>query len=267
MEIPKDGYLGQYIEPPRAEGEKRPTDIIPDQPIIEGLPTVDYREEKEIEFEASGTSLSLSFSELPENFVAKRVNSLQRTIEMTTGDEQTLAKKILNFYLTTAYSIDEFTIKKGEDALDLSEIKKEFPFARIIVNPKKTTDVNVRELSGTILISGDITRLETILGLLHEMGHLSDKTEMNWFAMRRYTQGERISVREAKQILRYERNAWAFAIRKIKPFLDKDTKEQVIHFMHEDALKSHSEQIREQIAPGWRLFVTHVIEYFSDIED
>lgn len=56
--------------------------------------------------------------------------------------------------------------------------------------------------------------------------------------------GEQLNKQTLETVLRLERNAWAFVFKKISPFLDKKTLENLHTYVHQYALQNYSQAIR-----------------------
>lgn len=114
-----------------------------------------------------------------------------------------------------------------------------------------------------------IDRKIFILALLHEAGHvrqyegLSDKDksayEKAWFNLREASsKGVEVNGEDAARVLMWERGAWAFALKKIKPFLDSEDTEDnftlklsdIKSYIHNDALGGYNAEIADVIEKG-----------------
>lgn len=128
----------------------------------------------------------------------------------------------------------------------------------VYISPDRTDDSwnSVCDFNNKrIIVGGDITKPEYILHLLHEAGHaqISESTnrdqdfqsEKNW---RKVADQSAI----AKKLLE-ERDSHAFALKKIKPFVDKEQtgnfsilKGDCLTLMHKWALESYATAAKEQ---------------------
>lgn len=91
------------------------------------------------------------------------------------------------------------------------------------------------------------------------MGHCKDYESItDEFEKRDFDSGHKALRRERQvsaglleSVLRRERNAWAYALKKIKPFLGKKiSREDVQKYIHEYALASYSRGVRKKIEEG-----------------
>ena len=149
------------------------------------------------------------------------------------------------------------TDKSGNVVFD---IKKELPgyiiFFHIIDEGQKQSSANPE--AKYIIIRGDISTPATILGLLHEIGHCKEYEESDEFEKRTFDRyhkalriGGSLSAETLAKVLKRERDAWAYALRKIRPILGKTiTKDDVLTYIHGYALLSYSETIRRKIEEG-----------------
>lgn len=266
MEIRPGEYLAKHIENP--QDEESEVENLPDHSIVEGASIDYYRNQRELNYEKGDSSLEIAFTEVPPDIIIDYIHDLQRS-SLTAGEEEKkLIDELINFYYTPPiYTIDKYRLRKGEHALDLDdqELKKEIPNLKITFNPRKKIDVFNSGEKGRIMASGDITKVGTIIGILHEIGHLVNPKGDDIAARRRYAKRENVTQRESSGILESERNAWAFALEKIKPFLDQNSRDCVISSMHSMFLQTYSDNLRKQIAPDWMLFIAHAKEYLEDI--
>jgi hypothetical protein len=155
------------------------------------------------------------------------------------------------------------TDKSGNVVFD---IKKELPgyiiFFHIIDN-KQNQDKEQKQSSANpearyIIIRGDISTPATILALLHETGHCKEYEESDEFEKRTFDRyhkelriGGSLSAETLAKVLKRERDAWAYALRKIRPILGKTIpKDNVLTYIHGYALLSYSEEIRRKIEEG-----------------
>lgn len=124
----------------------------------------------------------------------------------------------------------------------------------------------------------------TILGIVHELGHCVSYQELkkkdpekaqeqtlnlldyHFFARPGLISDKKILRQIFKTILKEERIAWAFALKKIKPLLTSDifTKENVLKYIHNYALKTYSDLFRLKL--GDQDIARSRSEFFSSLE-
>lgn len=102
---------------------------------------------------------------------------------------------------------------------------------------------------GLVTIEGNPFDLSTILSFLHEIGHRDDDKGEISTARRRLNRGYYLNQQEASQILLEERNAWAFALKTLRPFITDKNRCYIRDYVHKYALKSYSDNTL--IAPDW----------------
>ncbi|OQB05698.1 MAG: hypothetical protein BWY19_00831 [bacterium ADurb.Bin212] len=266
MEPVPGGYLSRHLEPEEhesADASNSEDDYGLNHPLFDGVET-DYRKEQGFIFEKDGQSIEaqyLPFSRDETDRMLLRLRSARNEVDSPNLVE--LIEKMIKFYSTGAYNLEKLKIQKDENILDIGGLAESVG-ASIVFNPDIECEVDSIEPSGRILSSGDIANLSTVVKILHELGHLERSGEESVGARRRYLKRESITESEAEYILRSERDAWAFALTKIKPFLGKDQRGAVLNFIHRHSLSYYSDNIRKQIAPKWRLILPHLLESFSE---
>lgn len=106
-----------------------------------------------------------------------------------------------------------------------------------------------------VLLSESPNIPATVASLFHEAGHADDfkkRPEIipssERFESIVWKEGtEKLTKQEAKEFLRYERNAWAFALKKLKPFIGGTgpfPKQPLLYFIHAYSLHTKSQAIR-----------------------
>lgn len=107
--------------------------------------------------------------------------------------------------------------------------------------------------SGLVLITGDLTVPETIITLLHELGHGYDfwrqhpeESEADFLARSRYYASKmsgkpQMTRQQAGLILRSERVAWAYTVKKMRQLFPKLVKRKILRkIIHQRDLHSYS---------------------------
>ena len=125
-----------------------------------------------------------------------------------------------------------------------------------------------------IVLNGDIRIPETILALLHEIGHIhaDPKKQEDSFAPEPNQDRRTINADDLARKLLNERDAWAYALKKIKPFFykgeDQDKairKEDVIAYAKDKCLQSYNKWASKLIDE--RYSAHHfAMDYFDDID-
>jgi len=170
MEIQPNSYLGRHLEAAQGDGEEKKY-AFPDRPIIDGL-SIDYSLQKNLIYKNGDSTIELSFSEYPYSLAMGKISKLQQARQNTDSKpEKDRIDKLIKLYNPPAYVIDEYKIRKGNNTLDFHELKSNIPDVKIIFNPKEKTDAFINLKTDEILVSGDITKVNTLLAILHEFGH------------------------------------------------------------------------------------------------
>lgn len=154
----------------------------------------------------------------------------------------------------------EFTNKAG-GSLKLADIvPKDW---KIVFNYKRDVcdGASADRSSKLILINGDISVVDGLLAMLHEVGHaqmldaMADK-ELETYDKEREKfhravfKNEKLEKEILDKVILDERNAWARALKMLKPFIRTGIirKEEVANHIHKVALKSYSEAISKLIS-------------------
>ncbi|MFH1225927.1 MAG: hypothetical protein V1684_01405 [bacterium] len=116
----------------------------------------------------------------------------------------------------------------------------------------------------TIIMSYDITTPEGIIVLCHEAGHANIFEKMTEEERKSYLKDREkfqtsfsyklgpISNKVVDNIVKNERNAWAYAMRKLKPLLKSSIIKQddIKNYIHHESLKTYSDATRSLIENG-----------------
>ena len=247
-------YLDKYLEPRQEETGH------PDIPFFDdgfewkfsGSDEVVSHTDGELELTFDCQHLDDDFvGELRQLFLAKRVHI-----------EPKEAEKYANFFTPPMFVLRDMKIaREGEDG-------QEFNLKNYLAQPKQIEDsgvlvfVNPADISGdsevvnellgkkVIFLSGNLCKLDTLLTLFHELGHEQTRSD-NTEASVDYHRGRPISKEEGREVLEEERDAWASALRVLRPYIKKESFEKVDKFVHDRALTNHSNHLRSQISPDW----------------
>jgi len=135
-----------------------------------------------------------------------------------------------------------------------------------IDSDKNKEPIQTADFEKKICLSrGDLAQPRIILGLLHEIGHCLDCENMEEFFDRnqygrdhvlfeeyRDDSNQKMPAASLERMLRAERNAWSFALRKIRPFFDEETfnKRDVLAYIHGRTLASYSQGMRKKMKHG-----------------
>ncbi|OGD67549.1 hypothetical protein A3F08_00775 [Candidatus Berkelbacteria bacterium RIFCSPHIGHO2_12_FULL_36_9] len=173
--------------------------------------------------------------------------------------------KLRDFLSDGLIEITDLTISRPEsrDLVNIRDfLSKEFI---ILCNTKLEDQKDEKEILSSsasrdlMILVGNPTDLDCLLTLFHEIGHSQQRkgySEIN----ERYNKKFPLNRQEVAKILENERNAWAFALKSLKPFLGKDDREYALHQTHNDSLQSHSNSLRSMTAPYWAVWLMKYIE-------
>lgn len=246
MSIEKRGYLESHLEKDKTLEKSRTEPYETQQRLSEPFGAVDYMDEDEVTLKKNNLELSFSYTSLtpediaslnPTDVKGRKINDVDfRCLDnlIITGKDNSMAINIKEI-LSPSYKIIFMTHNKKPSLGGLIDVKFK-----------------------TIYIWGDFTNLENIISLLHEIGHSVDFENLNQSDKNNFIDAyeKKLYYKPTKkgleEVLRRERNAWAFAVKKIKPMLSEDsiTKEDIMNFIHNEALSNYSGIIRKQIEGG-----------------
>jgi hypothetical protein len=198
-------------------------------------------DENNMTYENENLSVSLSY-ESSEKYFNEFGNSSQASL--FTGENPQIN-------LEDFWRLTKFTLSSGGVIYDINEEEKS-----PIVLFRKSSKIN--DISGGAYIYANIVEIgsepsspQAILTLMHELGHINDEeqiqeddTEISDIELRAIFAGAptlEMDRDKSAIILRQERHAWAYALKKIKPFLGSmNIKEDgVKKLVHDFALGLH----------------------------
>lgn len=210
--------------------------------------TTDYDYEKpkgSFRAQLGGTSISLDYSK----------PQFDKTVEEVLEDyKKEFSEDIINLYKTTR-KIDNFVVENKEGCFDLSSA---FPGCNVYFNMGEKFSkawISILDIDNKAIFlgRGDPWTPEGFIILLHEVGHYKDYLRSNPLERHAKTISSSLinerqgSEFDAERFLQDERNAWAFALKDLKPF----TKDLDIYLddlgkeIHGFCLKSYSDAIKE----------------------
>lgn len=128
------------------------------------------------------------------------------------------------------------------------------PDYRIFFKPEgDSSDAQADAINRQIIINGPLNSPNSLLALLHEIGHTQDM-KARGMDHEEYTAGrsafnELPSAEDMAHIMTTERNAWAFALKQVRPFLNENdprfNRQTVLNVIHNYYLNSYSEKARK----------------------
>jgi hypothetical protein len=215
---------------------------------------------KKVHYKKEGT-IKIITEEFRLEFSYRQVSPESDLNDMIKMDYETFYNAIIiESKLTEWRVLTDFRITDKSGKVVFFDIKQELPGYIIFFH---ITDEEQRQSSANpkakyIIIRGDISKPATILGLLHEIGHCKEYEGLDEFGKKTFHSyhkalriGGSLSAETLAKVLKRERDAWAYALRKIRPILGKTiTKDDVLTYIHGYALLSYSEAIRRKIEEG-----------------
>ena len=208
------------------------------EPLMEkfSVPVFDNNllvESNKLKVEKDGLKISASFQELSKEFSVK-------DREVFKG----LDENIQNLYLAMEspedyFELTNFILENENSKLDLFEIAS------------KDTKIYFRFRNfNTIISRSGINSFGSMFSVLHEIGHTVDVEgtvgRLEFSHSKNPNDQVKLTDQQKELILRNERNAWSFALKKIRPFI-KDfnvNMDDVDKFIHEVALYGYSDLIK-----------------------
>jgi|GEM_PF-4197396 len=162
-----------------------------------------------------------------------------------------------NINLDTLREITTWTLTREDNGatLSLSDILPEgYRVFFSTVAQDGSSYVVMDESGGTVVLNAEITKPEMIIHLLHEAGHVHEKTdEMRFSPTNNPDVSSKVYKGDLAVKLLSERNAWAYALRRLKPFVDQEPtsgfsiqKNDVLTLANNWALKSYQDSIKDE---------------------
>jgi len=251
--LSSNDYLNKYLEPKK---EELPNSDIPF-----------FRDNFEWAYSGTDEVMSHNDGELSLSFDCQHleddfVEQLKQLMIAKQSREPKNAEKYARFFTPPMFILRDLQIAKSGGDNQMFGLKDylatpgtiEDSGVLVFVNPADIdvdTDV-INELLGkkVIFLSGNPSNLSTLLTLFHELGHEQTR-DKNSEEMVGYHRGRPISKDEGRAVLEEERDAWAFALQTLRPYIRKESYEEVNKFIHDYALTNHSNHLRGQISPEW----------------
>lgn len=181
--------------------------------------------------------------------------------------KSTLPEQLLRtFGSSESLELEDLSIARGTQSLRLSEIMEEPPTVFLATDSERATAshagpaVSEDYPSGCVVINHLSSPID-ILVLFHELGHnnIWQKSERGkryraQDIRSRLKNGE-IDYRTAESILKSERDAWAFALKMLRPFFNNRADEggmmsvsEARHFIHDLMLSSYTRKLERELS-------------------
>lgn len=236
----------------------------------EGSETIQDKEylEKHLEDfdkEEARTQMELEDVDVSENeyqkdgVIESQIGDTRVTLEYYMSSLPKELKKYHKDQLT--YSVSRLTLQNQVAMLDVLDTVDAPPEIFFIPADGNTSSRRYFE-QNVIVVGGDLLNPYGIITLLHEIGHTiagsngSMVESENLYDARNniFLRGKIQNESEGRLILENERNAWAFALSKLRPFLVSQNKAEpmlninlVKSYVHDLCLASYSEVIRRSL--------------------
>ncbi|MEI6498632.1 MAG: hypothetical protein WCO23_01590 [bacterium] len=162
------------------------------------------------------------------------------------------------FYLIDTLTIGDQNENKKIDLL--SELPPEY-FIFFIDTERPGSSARINSDDKYIETAGDLTKISTQLALLHEIGHSLSLVDKKIMMKHYYRQG--LDINEMAAAYKEERDAWAYALRKVKPILkyNNEATKQTLEMVH-SCLSTHYQSLIKHEVPRQDF----VAKLFSDIK-
>ncbi len=243
-EAPK--YIDKKIEPPNSEEEQERVDALINR-IETPLFQPEYKDSGEISFEKDGLAFSFAYSSLPQHLLNLDIKDFRKLKK----DEYKLVGA-MNFKPENFRRVETFLVTTPNETLDV--FKATLPNTNIYIN------TNMGKLNSlqpaffyspinSVILNINPFSIGAIVVLFHEIGHQHDPSERRDIVFIPKHPGD--NVRETDEYLTVklesERNAWAFALKKLKHILPalNLTESELNDIIHKFALHSYSKETRE----------------------
>ncbi len=242
-------YLDQHLEPKTEKSKEASRPFFQDGyiGIYEGDGRIEHNDEK--------SSFSLDYEQVDEGFK-------NRILEFTRkeGVDSKKAEQTKAFLASPTFLLRNLNITSGKDPeenLVLGDILPPNHKTYIFFNPTETNlpssiGEDVEAQASIIWLGENPTNLEGLLALFHEIGHLHEsRKEEALDVIKKIGDRQILTQTEAAILLHSERDAWSFALAKLRPFLNKEAREFALATIHQTALQSYSDTIRSETFPHW----------------
>jgi hypothetical protein len=198
--------------------------------------------------------------------------------------KESFASNFKRFFGSDYYKLENLVLSKKqipEKQIDLKEILPEN--VEVIINP---VNINYKErpcnevmnfrnnagdiVKALIFIEGQPNDLGTVLRLMHEIGHVYDrKSRDDHDAQSGYKELSKIfsfmTEKEAAAVLLCERNAWAFALKILKPLINNENRQLILDIVHKEALGRYTSNLRLRVPSIWfRSLVSSIDNLLKD---
>ncbi|MEI6296743.1 MAG: ImmA/IrrE family metallo-endopeptidase [bacterium] len=247
---------------------EKPSDVLSNEKTKEvlsrlstSLGKIEYKDDDTVEISNENFKLSFSYSSLNKYSSFKnskdceQLNRKDKELLQNILYEPRHFRKLENLTLQTGDSLlelkklypENFEVFFSPDSFIKSYLLKKYPEKHISVDEPSFLGFAQDGKYKIVTLDGDMSRLGNLLTILHEIGHFISHDDPEYRKNKEQQNKNTEEWLAAK--LKDERDAHAFMLKKIKPFLKPlgIKFEDVEYFIHNIALKWHSDNIRDVI--------------------
>ncbi|MFA6397607.1 MAG: hypothetical protein WDK96_02035 [Candidatus Paceibacterota bacterium] len=211
-------------------------------------------EENKFESKNENLNLEVSYGKGPEDLFFHDTEEISKF-----SKEKQHLLEVMRLEPQKYKTLENFVLKNKNSEINFKKIiynNSEF-FAKVPPEPAKSNGEgggNYEHETNSVVFRGDLSTPIGIIIALHEIGHSNDelsKVKLKEFptSTRSLDDHKYLTKEQIDIYFRSERNAWAFAIKQIKPFI-KDlglTLDDLKTISHKWALKNHSDFAEEML--------------------
>jgi hypothetical protein len=239
-------YLKRHLEDTTSHPASSTEYVASQKPLVDNI---EYPEEGTIEARKGNLSLNLTYEMLT-------ADSPQRLLDAAFDQDRDISdSSVSNWRIVDQFSLADNSCGKKLELMDVVP-----PEIRVILRTTPPSGYSFKPEINVCVFAENSTKPGAILLLLHEIGHSWAIRKLDPEARENFLQSKRdledgilISNEAWAQILEQERDAWAFAIKAIWPFLaDEDsggwlTRAEVRKIVNDQALQTYSNVFRNEL--------------------
>lgn len=214
--------------------------------ILQESSTTEYPERGEVSFQDQGITIDFTYEPYHSSLNFNPRTLLERyALKRNVGDARIL----------TSFNLQD--VDKTEEISLYQIIPDQWKVIFFPDNAERNGSAN--NITKTIAFNGAPTSISNILTLLHEAGHAHDFNQKrirthNLAVSKLKSLIGKPNEGDLNYILTSERNAWSFALNKLRPFISKNLhsdlkRETVYSIIHDIALASYNEEISQFVLP------------------
>ncbi len=214
----------------------------------EGYSPIRYNHTGTVEHRIKNLHIQFSYTPVPDDIFFR----------MTKEPEIGVMPIVYDIDRTHWRFLSSLKLENDRHALEITKLSEEYPIV-ININPENSDNAYADTEREVIIVPYDMRSPASVLICLHEIGHIKDyqhqKDDYSKEQWRTTYKNFTNQPNKWADRLKQERNAWAFALRTYKPFIQDATtiigNDIVINFAH-NCLRSYSDDIKKKmLAHGW----------------